>query len=387
MDEPTPDYPAFVLPSLVRLNAGQLYFGRQALELNDGKLFRSLKLALLPPSSRSSPGPDEFPAGTTPDLLVAIYLTWALGRIKRVLGRDQLPPLSINVAAPMDHVEDIALKERYLHVVHAAWEATFGTDAVPVDQGADYTMLRPRFEDLLERAVPDREIRRFEILPETLAPLVSLSQNPKTRPGFYLMVDMGAGTTEFSVSHVNEQDADHRILCYEDRSIVLGGDQFNDNDEGNKGNTAALLSEETRLTNKLLNVFRAVWYGGFSKEKDAGPAIRRRWKQLTVVLSGGGLRRKTLEVAIDKNPPLDFVFSLERTDYLPGWHEPVDIEFYGGIPGTTYGGLDALPYLAVAHGLSLERQKWPIFYPPKSVEILDAEVKVENPLDHNYLQW
>jgi cell division protein ZapA len=40
-------YPGFVVPSLVRLNAGKLYFGRRALQENGGSLFRSLKVALL----------------------------------------------------------------------------------------------------------------------------------------------------------------------------------------------------------------------------------------------------------------------------------------------------------------------------------------------------
>src|SRR5205085_2573068 len=94
---------------------------------------------------------------------------------------------------------------------------------------------------------------------------VSLFQDPRAQPKLYMMVDMGAGTTEFSVSHLNDQDANHRILCYFDTSILLGGDQFCNNDVKNVGNKKAHSTEEIRLKNRLLKEYGSAWYQAFSK--------------------------------------------------------------------------------------------------------------------------
>lgn len=388
LDEPTPGYPSFATPSLVSLQGGQLFFGRRASQTDGGILFRSLKISLLPPSSKRGWGSSDFPIGTTPDLLVAFYLAWVLGRVRDTLGQEQLPRPSLNVAAPMDHIEDEALKERYLHVVQAAWEATFGSEATPVEQGTELNRLRPLFETLLSRPIPGLESRRFEVLPETLAPIVSLFQNPRTEQGFYMMVDMGAGTTEFSVSHVNEPNADQRILCYSDASVLLGGDQFNENEQRNAANREACVSEEERLKAEFRREFRSVWYEGFSKEKDDGPTTRDRWKQLRVVMSGGGLRRMSLQATIANNSPLDLIFRLDKTTYEVGWHQPADIGFEGNRSGQGSGDpQDSPAYLAVAHGLSLERQRWPKFYPPEEVEVIAPPIKGNDPLVYRYHEW
>ena len=178
MDDPGPDYPAFAAPSLVRLSGGKLFFGQQAIH-KTGELFRSLKVSLLPPPPVGGWDKDNFPQGTTPDLLVAFYLSWILGRIKVAVGEERATRLSLNVAAPMDHVEDPRLKKSYLQVVYAAWQAVFETAAPQVTQGTELAKLRPIFESLLKRPVPALEQRKFEILPETLALLVSLFRAPE----------------------------------------------------------------------------------------------------------------------------------------------------------------------------------------------------------------
>src|SRR5437879_5939865 len=73
LDEPDPEYPAFAAPSLVRLSGGKLFFGQQA-RRGAGHMFSSLKVSLLPPPPIGTWDQGEFPHGTTPDLLVALYL-------------------------------------------------------------------------------------------------------------------------------------------------------------------------------------------------------------------------------------------------------------------------------------------------------------------------
>lgn len=384
LDEPGSEHPGFAAPSLVRLRNGRLFFGQRALR-EHGELFNSLKVSLLPPPPVGGWDEEDFPSGTTPDLLVAFYLSWILGKIKVAVGDTRAARLSLNVAAPMNHVEDQALKERYLHVVHAAWQATMQNLAPPVCQGAELAELGPTFKTLLDRPVPDLEHRRFEILPETLAPLASLFRDPKTKDGLYMVVDMGAGTTELSVSRVMDPGEAGSMVCYSDRSVWLGGDQFKTNDLEHGGDKKRHRFEEERLKEVLRRESRSVWYEGFVKEKDGCRHVKYSWKQLTVVMAGGGLRREGLQSAIQKSPPPKAIFLLDPIDYSVDWHTPSGLDFTAGPSGFALRDpLDSPAYLAVAHGLSLERQKWPKFYFPGEVEAIRSEPRVENPYERRY---
>jgi hypothetical protein len=386
LDEPYPEYPHFAAPSLIRLSGGKLFFGQRALR-EPGELFNSLKVSLLPPPPVGGWDEGDFPLGTTPDLLVALYLSWILGRIKAAVGEGRAARLTLNVAAPMDHVENQALKERYLHVIHAAWQATIENLAPPVAQGAELACVGPAFKKLLEKPVPDLQHRRFEVLPETLAPLASLFHDPKTRDGLYMVADMGAGTTELSVSRVAEPGDAGAMICYSDKSVWIGGDQFRSNDVKNAGNNRTHWLEEERLKSELRRELACVWYAGFTKEKDGGRTAKHSWKQLTVVLAGGGLRRAGIQEVIKAFPPLKFIFMIDPIDYMVNWHTPAGLDFGGGQPGLVLRDpMDSPAYLAVAHGLSLERQRWPKFYYPGEVEPLTSEPRVENPYERSYSQ-
>jgi len=200
ISKPQEGYPWFACPSLVKVVDDRVYFGSRALEVSGGKLYRSLKVQLLPPEGDDATD-HVFPSGLTPDLLVAWYLSWVLGRIKLAIDKffkHSNPRLSLNLAAPMNHIENESLKARYLGIVQAAWESVFGKVPSPVQQGMRVKEMRAKFASWLEKEVPSRETRPFEILPETVAPIVSLSFDPRMDPGMYMIVDIGAGTTEIS---------------------------------------------------------------------------------------------------------------------------------------------------------------------------------------------
>ena len=388
LDTPSPEYPNFSAPSVVCLKQGKLFFGQRALsEETGGHLFRSLKVDLLPPSRPGTWGGSAFPIGTTPDLLVAAYLCWILGRVKDLLGGGNLPRPSLNIAAPMDHFENSSLKHRYLSVVHAAWEASIGNDALQVTQGIDLTTVQPTLDALLSAPVPGSDLRRFEVLPETLAPVVSLFQDPQIRPGLFMMVDMGAGTTEISVSRVTDGGSAERLIaCCADSSIVLGGDQFCENDHKNEINGKAHLNEQERLTKEFLKSFRSVWYDGYKKDADGGYTARYSWLQLRVILVGGGLRRRRLENAVGEECPQEDIFQKDKgIDYKVGWHQPANLEGIGGDLDAASGELsNSLAFLAVAHGLSLERQNWPKFFCPDEVEPRSPSKRPESPFERRY---
>ena len=63
-----------------------------------------------------------------------------------------------------------------------------------------------------------------------------------------MMVDMGAGTTELSVSRLTDPGADAYITCYSDKSVRLGGDDFRTNDmENAQSKRTHWIKEEKRL--------------------------------------------------------------------------------------------------------------------------------------------
>lgn len=372
IDEPVDCYPWFASPSLVRLKDGHLYFGRTAVAENGGTLYRSLKVHLLPPSDHETVR--DFPNGPTPDFLVACYLAWVLHRIKCELATLDNPPVFLNLAAPMNHIENEALKTRYLQIVQAAWISVMENESFAHQQGMSLLAWSQRIRPLLERNVPDLSERRFEVLPETVAPIVSLSLDPSMAPGMYMMVDMGAGTTEFSVDHVNERGADQKILCYEDESKLLGGDNFEWLDQLPCEESGEVQSHQDELLRVLIKTHQRVW--GIGYQKDApNHCARDRWRRLTVLLAGGGTRRQEVRNAIQQANPL-YPWPHQDTSYKTRSHYPTGIEFGRELTRTMRADI---PLLAVAHGLSIERQKWPIVFSPGEIETQQPTDVIEAP--------
>lgn len=370
IDKPQQGYPSFASPSLVKVIDNKVCFGSKALEITGGKLYRSLKVQLLPPDGEDGCAP-VFPSRLTPDLLVAWYLSWVLNRIRLALQKyypHAAPRLYLNVAAPMNHIENESLKTRYLGIIQAAWESVFGQDPFPVQQGTSVTELCPRFKDWLEKEVPGRETRTFEILPETVAPIVSLSFDPRMDPGMYMIVDMGAGTTELSVNHVEEAGADQRVLCYEDESFRFGGDNF-EWLENSCGDGSSLREEKCRLVERFTQHFRRTWGTGYQKD-GMNPAPRDKWRRFRALLTGGGAHRPEIERAIRNALPMT-PWPIGELYYHAGWHEPTAIDW------TSEGDKQSSSLLAVAHGLSVPRQQWPVFFVPGEVEVQEAPEATE----------
>jgi hypothetical protein len=366
--------PPFAIPSLVRLSEdGRLWFGREAFKDRGGQLFRSLKVDLLPPSETGQWQKPAYPTGLTPQLLVACYLSWVLGRVKGVLSQRLDDRFFLAIAAPMNHVEDERLLESYLPIVHAAWIFALGKGERAVLQGDELAALRPRFEGLFGLPVPSLKERRFIIFPETLAPMVSRMQDADSEEGLRLMVDMGAGTTEYSVSKITAGAGETSIACYADRSILLGGDQFNalDSLPGSASDRAA---KEEKLLSEMLLEFRRTFHSGYEKDMNGGRSVRQRWAELEVMLSGGGLHRSGLEEAI-RGDNLPARHNLDNPRYSVVWHSPRNLLPIGEPKGFKFDE-KTRHFLAVAHGLALPRAKWPKFaFPAEVVTLQDGFVE------------
>ena len=371
----TDGYPWFAAPSLVRLVGGRLFFGKKATETDGGTVYRSLKVRLLPLDSGSSDG-GGLCSDPSPDFLVACYLSWALARLKKHIDARYpygAPRVFLNMAAPMNHLENEELKTRYLRIIQAAWESVFSADPRPAQQGDSLDELRSRFGCLLGREVPDRTNRLFAVLPETVAPIVSLSLDPRIAPGMYMIFDMGAGTTEVSVNYVGERGADQKVLCYQDESVVLGGNNFE------WIQSCGVPNRESQIVESLLRVFRRTWYTAYLKDSP-NPATHARWRKFRVLLAGGGARHPEVEAAIVDALP-QFGYPVGEKLYHVGWHQPTDI--VADAPQGAPKNLLAL--LSVAHGLSVPRQQWPDFFPPGEIEKQQAPEVAAMPPAYWYL--
>lgn len=360
-------YPGFATPSLVRLVDGVLWFGGAALTHTQGTLYRSLKVRLL---GRSAEPDEPYPAGPCPDMLVAAYLAWAFKTARNELDRlFTEADVRLNLAAPMDHLEDPRLKTRFLQIVQAAWNIAFDKSVIVIDQGVRLDVIEHELQSLLSQEVVDASERTFDVLPETVAPIVSLSMDPRMAPDMYLIVDIGAGTTEISINHSNEQGVNHRVLCYFDQTVVIGGDRFSQltdlaaDGRGKKCET---------LVSEIVKACVRVWATGYQKDSPNHVA-RQRWRNLVILLAGGGTRHPAVIRAFESSSRQLDQLKFYQVNWHVMSHSPANVDLGGSKRDSTKD----LSLLAVAQGLTRERQTWPIVFEPASVETLQATAAVD----------
>ncbi len=333
-----------------------MFFGREAWSRETGEMYSSLKLDLIRPRGRVDlKARDYRQSQAASEILVAGYLCWILQLVKRELdrrfGEGAYRPY-LNVAAPMDHIEDDRRKQRYLRVVGAAWNLVFRECSKTLLQGADLSALGTIDLHLKTLSVPAIGERLYEVLPENLAPLVSLAQLPRMMPGMYLVVDMGAGSTELSINRVQPPHEDVPVLCYCDRSVLLGARSYAD-------------AARVRPTiERLLSEARCTWGEGFEKVK-GNFGETKVWRHMNILLAGGGTQHPDVRPA--------FLGFKREFFYIWAGDGSMNVERYQpeGIehPATDHDYFRRHSYLlAVAHGLSIERQRWPEFYRPFEIK-------------------
>lgn len=365
LQRPYPDYPVFANPSVVGIVDNRVYFGGEALRTTPDP-YRSLKVHLLPPSNGQGGhyrGP-SFAGGNTPEFLVSLYLSWLFQLIRTHLdetyGRGQTK-VAINLAAPMDHFEVESLRDRYLHVVQAAWESSFGAHPISVSQGASVHDLRTYFLPWLDPSAPvaSLEERPYDVLPETVAPIVSLSHDPRLAPGMFLIVDMGAGTSEISIDNViSPHGWDPKVTCYCDTTHYFGANDFE-------------FRQPARVIQELTSASRETWRNGFLKDAPSH-LTHPRWQQLTVVLAGGGTRRADVGHRL-RNIHIPYLWGKEEFRSQVISYSPMGIEGDMNEDGSL---------LAVAHGLSFPRREWPRMFPPSDIQVRQHTRQIPRPEPH-----
>jgi len=365
VDMPAEGYPWFASPSIVRIVDEKIYFGSEARKMKGGKIHRSLKMLLL--SKKFSVfAPDSTDVLRGP-FYITCYLTWLLIQLKRgIYQKYRNPWIKLNVGAPMKAVENNAIKEHYLRIVGAAWRASFEWDSFEAEQGMSLAKWRRRIGPLLSTNIADASERRYEVFPETIAPIVSLSRDPRMGPGMYQCVDMGAGTTEISINRVYGTGADQKVVCYFDETIKLGGDNFESIDTNERTDMHNAQISRDKHRDILKNRFKKVWH--FGHQKDArNHNARQIWKKLNVVLSGGATFRGDVSATIERSNPI-LNWEPPGSYYKCARHSPTGIECNLSDYDLTN---DDRSLLAVAHGLTFERMQWPEIIPPGEVDELD----------------
>lgn len=367
-DEVANGYPLFASPSLVRQVDDRLFFGTKALHVRGGTLHRSLKVNLLSDCELRPASPGTLGNAS----LVAVYLTWAFQQIQKSLTGEGYANEFVNVAAPMSHYEEPKLKKKYLQLVQAAWKLTYDPQARPIEQGIPVHDVSRLLEPLLTAPIQSNEQRRFDVLPETIAPVVSLSQDPWMEPGMYMIIDMGAGTTEMSVFHTGEVGADQKVLCYRDETMLLGGNDFELAERHFANERIA------QMVAQLKKQYCRIWHSGYMRDQ-GNQFARKRWKELTLVLSGGGTRHQAVAAGLEEVDPI-IPWPKDETRLRSHRHRPGTLEIDARMDEA-----DASLF-AVANGLAVERKHWPIVFSPNQIPKLESVAEAdEKPPSYWYL--
>lgn len=343
----------FATPSSIRENGDHLWFGSESRNGGPGTLHENLKVALL---SRRANGPVTQLPEAEVEFLVAAHLTWSLARIRRHLdaeyGPDGYRPF-LHVAAPMSQTGAADKTHRYDRILNAALESAFSSTppdfSLPASRQRLESCLRPL---LTSCTLPEPGERIFRVSPETLAPFVSLLQDKNATLGMHVLVDVGAATTEVLVVNlIPRRETGKRFVAYKDSTDWIGGNDFM-----GQGVQEAQKQLETHIQTTLREAII----------KDFGAASRSAWRNITLMMSGGGVLRRQVRAVLDSEIWHQRAMGFPAR-FVRRMHSPTssDLRTFVPIPRTNFH------ILANAHGLSVPWQLWDGWFAPHEVEPLE----------------
>ncbi|MEZ5944895.1 MAG: hypothetical protein R3C18_26220 [Planctomycetaceae bacterium] len=278
----------------------------------------------------------------------------------------------LNISAPMEYFAKNGIKESYLEIIQAAWNLTFNQSvAIPFEQGIRLCDAKHGIEAQLSQPVECKETRRFEVMPETIAPMISVSLDPLCEPGMYAVVDMGAATTEVSVFRLSERGFDQKILCYQDSTRVIGGNDLHRTD-GGSSEAIERVKREVELQ------FCQTWERGFLIDAKNQHA-RRLWQKLKVLFSGGATLDERVESFLFQYNPKkqrEDLGDLQKGGVVWKRNIPRDLS------SKEIMSDDSLSFFAVANGLAIDEEHWPEML--RDIEPMEAPIIIEKPQSYWY---
>lgn len=339
-DEAVAGYPSQASPSVIREQDGRLYFGAAGVGMPNAMDYGSLKAELMDDLSNDP----ESAQGI--EVLVVAYIAWALTQMFDRHPSWRHDRIQLQISAPTSFVGDVELEQKYDRIGHAAYALAID-GCGEIRQGIRYEDALLLIQPHLQMTPPPREERRFSIQPETIAPIISLQQEPIVSSGMYLMIDMGAGTTEMSIVAV-PRNSTEPIRCYYDSTERRGGSNLAELEDLPVGESQRRLEAFLREFNHQAS---KVWQVGFKKDA-SNRAARRNWQQLTVLLTGGATRHASIAAQFDSDSKVPFSWQPHNTNHRTARHTPRTIQ-----PSTASDG-DYLSVFAVANGLSIHTSAW-----------------------------
>lgn len=346
-NEQTSEYPNNAVPSAIREVDGKLFFGKSALQMSGGQLNGSLKVDLFKAADLSE---DE-----RLDVLVRVasYLGWALSRLRELYPEIKDDTVVIQISAPTSHAGPSELSHRYNTIANAIYAAVIEQSQF-VKQGFPLEDAYRLFAPLLKQPLPDAGERLFFVMPETVAPVVSLQQEPYLNPGNYLIADMGASTTEMSLFFVRDKEEsvfDRNVLCYVDSTQFRGGIELAEIRLLPINEQQSLFARFQKLVEEQAC---EVWARGYEIDRRSR-ATHERWKRLQILLTGGG----TLDPIVAEH----FLHEIYPFYPWPMNETKKDVARHSPSTLSCERCKEAdVSLFAVANGLAIERNKWPRFY-------------------------
>ena len=126
--------------------------------------------------------------------------------------------------------------------------------------------------------------------------------------------------------------------------------------------------ETAKMIARMTKQYRRLWQLGY--EHDApNHHSRKRWQELTLVLSGGGTRHEALASQLTEVNPMH-PWPQTETTLRVCRHSPGTLGALQSNTDNDYGSL-----FAVANGLAIDRRHWPIVFQPNQIEPMSHPTK------------
>lgn len=402
LDDRMQGIPPGASPTSVRIAYGRITFGTRAEKESAGTCYRRAKVELTSPGRDAPFRQRDGRYSESCEVVSALYLAWLIDRIRSQVHTtwpDHEIRLSWNVPVPLSETSadptqvERERRERFERVVYAALKLADD----PPRQNAEFAPLRRRTADELQRYSP-LELNQLgaTVLPEPLAPVMAFQRSRFLPPGLYVIIDVGAGSTEVSVfRHVAGDEG--REVFYADGTTLVGGDDLAmaTSRRVRRGTSVARLGDRMslddlpelrerlrqvrvdqnssleRVTKHIRLAYQSTWGRGFEKEKN-----QSAWERVTVHLIGGGSRhagvtRALLEPAIAKMTPWDtdrFRWPVTPFDPSAALH-PI------GRPQELADLGDDATLFTVALGLATHALDYPDFDTPGSLDPVQEKIR------------
>ena len=366
----------FSFPSTIALEGARLLFGVEAEEHPRGRVFRSLKRTLIhategvrPPSTSATP-PRLQDIDKHPHFLVAVYLGAVLRRVCSLVAQeyDADPAFFYNLDIPVSQLDDGPVQRGYQSAFDAAVDFAEDDDC-PVD---DYPTLWERWVDVLGRestGTADPARKRWTLVPESSAIVqgaeTALAAMLRDRRRYAAIVDVGAGTTDIGWFRWTRSAEEDRLYFFSAKTSLIGCDDVDDRllealDVPDK--ERARLFSMVREAKPELATGRSVGFGegcgsltsddlDHAVNKEAGRCFEEygdsfgqaykkekntdRWRDIRVVLVGGGSQLEGFRRQFRRHPRWHHRFARDVDFLLPGSIESA------GFPGNAVGTMGA----------------------------------------------